>query len=419
MNKKVLNIFFRFYMEWTFATLIILMLHLLSGQQMPLLSTMAIPGIASLLFAILLERKRNQGKALYFLMIMPALYLTGLGAGIPVFYISVMALFIFWRTLHYHQDVSSNSESVWLVLTFLVGLFLSPLAHFYDAAYLKQIAFLLTFQLLFIISGQFFIKWMDIELVSKRKFAWDFSKLLGLGLLILMILTLGRNLIKSIFFFILQGIGWTFSILLYPLFSWVENPIIKERASRLLSSRQQQVKEYKSPFANANELIDPNLWGPILFAVIGVLIFFYLYKKTSFFTKEQEIGVSPSGYVTSSSLDDSLYSDPFYKNRTGMPVNKIRKEIYQLEKYAQKKDLARLNHEAINEWLQRLGIDYDERTVKTYQQVRYGESAEDEVAEWFKEEIKSIKKQLTIMQKERKDDNKSKIKNSLKKVFKR
>ncbi|MGA9225461.1 MAG: hypothetical protein WB217_03880, partial [Mesobacillus sp.] len=69
MNKKVLNIFFRFYMEWTFATLIILMLHLLSGQQMPLLSTMAIPGIASLLFAILLERKGNQAKALYFLLI--------------------------------------------------------------------------------------------------------------------------------------------------------------------------------------------------------------------------------------------------------------------------------------------------------------------------------------------------------------
>src|SRR5574342_427088 len=129
MNKKVLNIFFRFYMEWTFATLIILMLHVLSSQQMPLLSTMAIPGIASLLFAILLERKGNHAKALYFLLIMPALYLTGLWVGIPVFYISLMALVIFWRTLNYHQDTTSNSESVWLVLTFLIGLFLSPLAH--------------------------------------------------------------------------------------------------------------------------------------------------------------------------------------------------------------------------------------------------------------------------------------------------
>jgi len=419
MNKKVLNIFFRFYMEWTFATLIILMLHLLSGQQMPLLSTMAIPGIASLLFAILLERKGNQAKALYFLLIMPALYLTGLWDGISFFYITVMALFVFWRTLNYYQDETSSSESVWLVLTILVGLFLSPLAHFYDGVYLKQIAFLLTFQLLFIISGQFFIKWIEIELVSKRKFAWEFSKLLGLGLLIMVILTFGRNLIKSIFFSILQGIGWIFSILLYPLFSWVENPVIKERASRLLSSRQQPAKEYESPFANAKELIDPDLWGPILFAAIGVLIFFYLYKKTSLFNKVQEVGVSPSGYVTSSSLDDSLYSDPFYKNRPGKPVNQIRKEIYQLEKYAQKKDLARLNHEAINEWLQRLGIDYDERTVKTYQQVRYGASAEDEVEEWFKEEIKSIKKQLTILQKERKEASKSEIKISLKNVFKR
>lgn len=418
MIKKVLNIFFRFYMEWTFATLIILMLHLLSRQQMPLLSTMAIPGIASFLFAILLEKKRIQAKALYFLLIMPALYLTGLLVGISVFYITVMALIIFWRTLNYHQDVTSNSESVWLVLTFLVGLFLSPLAHFYDGAYLRQIAFLLAFQLMFIIAGQFFIKWIDIEFVSKRKFAGDFSKLFGLVFLILVILTIGRNVIKSIFFFILQGIGWIFSILLYPVFSWVENPTLKERASRLLSSRQ-RVKEYKSPFANAKELIDPDLWGPILFGAIGVLIFFYLYKKTSLFNKEEEVGVSPSGYVTSSVHDDSLYNDPFYKNRSGMPVNQIRKEIYHLEKYAQKKDLARLNHEAINEWLQRLGIDYDERTVKKYQQVRYGASIDDEAEEWFKEEIKNIKKQLTILQKERKDESKSGIKNSLKKVFKR
>lgn len=418
MNKKVLNVFFRFYIEWTFATLIILMFHLLSSQQLPLFSTMAIAAIASLSFAILLSKKGNLAKSLYFLFIMPALYLAGFLAGIQIFYMTIMALLVFWRTLNYHQDETCNTESVWLVLTFLIGLFLSPLAHFYDGPYLKQIAFLLTFQLLFIISGQFFIKWIDIELVSKRKFAMDFSKLLGLGLLIMMFLTFGMNIIKNIFFFILQGIGWFFSILLYPIFSWVENPVVKERASRLLS-RQQPAKEYVSPFANAKEAIDPDLWGPLLFAVIGGLIFFYLYKKTNLFNKEQEIDITPSGYITSSSLTDSMDSDHFYKKHTGMPVNQIRKEIYQLEKYAQKKDLARLNHEAINEWLNRLGIDYDERMIKTYQKVRYGESAEDGIEEWFKEEITSIKKQLSTLHKERKDANKSGIKNSFKNVFKR
>jgi len=186
-----------------------------------------------------------------------------------------------------------------------------------------------------------------------------------------------------------------------------------------LSSRQPQVKKYESPFANAKMAIDPDFWGPILFAAIGVLIFYYLYKKTNLFNKEQTIGLSPGGYITSSSLNDSLYSDPFYESRSRMPDNHIRKEIYQLEKFAQKKDLARLHHEAINEWLNRLGIDYDERTVKTYQQVRYGESAKAEIEEWFIEDVKSIKKQLTIMNKERKDANKSGMKNSLKNVFKK
>lgn len=419
MNTKILNVFFRVYIEWTFATLIFLVLHLLSSQHLPLFTTMTIAGIAALVFVILLEKKGDLAKPLYFLLEMPSLYLAGVLAGIKVFYLTIIALFIFWRTLKHYEDSTGRSESMWLVLTFLIGLFISPLAHFHGDGYLNQITFLLTFQLLFIFSGQFFIKLIDNDIIAKRKFVMDFAKLLGLGLLIMGFITYGRNIIKEGFFLILQGIGWIFTILLYPIFSLVENPIIKERASRLFTSRLQEAKEYESPFGNIKQTIDANLWGPILFVAIGLLIFYYLYKKTSLFNKEDEQEVSLSGYLTTSSLNDSNLNDPFYKKASGMPVNQIRKEIFQLEKYAHKKDLARHNHEAIDEWLNRVGIIYDDRTINKYELVRYGDCVGHEVEDWFKEEIKSIKKQLTGIQKERKDANKTGVKDSLKNVFKR
>jgi len=417
MYNRVLNVFFRFYIEWTFASLIILILHLLSTQHMPLLSSMGISASASLLFAFLLEKKGNTAKLLYFLVVLPLTFVAGFLAGLQLFYISIIGLFVFWRTLNFHQDSTSNSESVWLVLTFLVGLFLSPLASFYGSTYLIQIAFLLIFQLFFIVLGQFFLKWVDIDLVSKRKFAIDFGKLLGIAIIIVLVITFGRNILRDIFFYILQGIGLVLSLLLYPFFAWIDSPAIRERASKLLVQRKPGNQDDTQVEA-AQQVFDPDLWGPIIFAVIGAVIFYLIYKKTNLFNKKPEVEVSPSGYITSSSINDSKSRNQFYKSRTGVPVNKIRKEIFHLEKFAKKKELGRFSHEAFNDWLDRLGVQYDDRTILAYQQVRYGEYEVNEVEDWFNEDIKSIKKQLSILQKERKEERNLSLKDTLKNALK-
>jgi hypothetical protein len=417
MNNRVLNVFFRFYIEWTFASLILLMLHLLSTQHMPLLSTMGIAASASLLFAFLLENKGNAAKPLYFLVVMPMIFAGGFLAGLQLFYITIIALFVFWRTLNFHQDFRSNSESVWLVLTFLVGLFLSPLASFYGSTYLIQIAILLIFQLLFIVMGQFFIKWVDIDLVTKRKFAIDFGRLLSIAIIIVLVITFGRNILKDIFFYILQGIGLILSIIFYPFFAWIDSPAIRERASKLFVQRKPENRD-EFQVETGQQVFDPDLWGPIVFAMIGAVIFYFIYKKTNLFNKKPEMEVSPSGYITTSSLNDSNSRNQIYKRRTGVPVNKIRKQIFHLEQFAQKKELGRFSHEAFNDWLDRLGVQYDDRTIQTYQQVRYGEYEENEVEAWFNEDIKSIKKQFSIVQKERREESTPGLKDTLRNFFK-
>lgn len=218
MKSRVLNVFFRFFIEWTFASLILVVFHLLSSQQMPLLSAMLMAAAASILFTLILELKPHLAKPLYLILIMPLLFVAGSLINLENFYTGVMAFLIFWRVLKFHQDSTSHSESVWLVLTFLIGLFLSPLAYFYGGSYLIQIVFLLIFQLLFILSGQFLLKWIDIQLDSKKKFFVTYSKLLGVVLLLVTVITLGRGLLKDIFFLALQLIGWTLSFMLYPFF---------------------------------------------------------------------------------------------------------------------------------------------------------------------------------------------------------
>lgn len=416
MNKHGLKVFFQFYMEWTFACLILLFFHLLSSMHMPLLSGMVISGAGALIFIILLEKKGNQAKPLFFLLILPAIYLAGALAGIKVLFISFIALFVFWRIPKHDQDATGGSESVWLVLTFLVGLLMSPLASHYGGSFLKQLAFLLIFQLLFIIAGQFFLKWIDIDQLTKKRFAYDFLILLGIGLAFTIVISLGRNMLKEVFFFILTSIGKIFSLILYPVLALTELQFIKDRSSRLLSPSKIAEEEYEPPFVS-KQVVDPDLWGPIVFAVIGGLLFYYLYKKNKIFNKDSAEDASTApGYIVSSTLQDSIAGSLLLKRNSVVPENKIRKEIYQLEKFAQKKGLPRLNHEAINEWLNRLGIVYQDRTVRTYQQVRYGGLDVTEAEEWFIDEVKSIKKQLSAIQK---DDNKTSVKNHLRNFFKR
>jgi hypothetical protein len=418
MKSRVLNVFFRFFIEWTFVSLILVIFHLLSSQQMPLLASMGTAAAASVVLTILLEMKPQFAKPLYFLIIIPLLFLAGHLSNLEHFYTGVMAILIFWRVLKFHQDSTSHSESVWLVVTFLIGVFVSPLAYFYGGSYLIQIVFLLIFQLLFVLSGQFLLKWIDVELGSKKRFVVTYSKLLGVILLLVAVLTFGRDILKEFFFIVLQVIGWTLSLLLYPLFAWIASPSMQARANKVFSGQMPNI-ENDTSIEQARQVFDPNFWGPILFAVLVGLAFYFIYKKSNFFSRQHEEEAVQAGFVTTTSVDGPANSSLLTRRRTGIPGNLIRKEIFQLEKYAHKKELGRLTHEDVKEWFDRLGIKYDPRTVRTYERVRYGEHLDVDLDGWFKDEIKAIKKQINVMEKLRKEEGRTGLKDNIKNIFRR
>lgn len=418
MKSRVLNVFFRFFIEWTFASLIFVIFHLLSSQRLPLLATMGMAATASILFTLLLELKPNLAKPLYFLVFMPLLFLIGHLINLEHFYTGIIAIFIFWRVLKFHQDSTSHSESVWLVVTFLAGVFISPLAYFYGGSYLIQIVFLLIFQLLFILSGQFLLKWIDVELGTKKRFIVTYSKLLGVILSLVAVVTLGRDLLKQVFFLVLQGIGWTLSFLLYPFFAWIGSPGMQARASKAFSRKMPNL-ENKTSIDQATQVFDPDFWGPILFAVLIGIAFYFIYKKSNIFSRQKEQEVVQVWFFTTTSFDGPVSNGQLARKRTGVPDNPIRKEIFQLEKYAHKKELGRLNHEDVKEWFDRLGIHYEPRTIQTYERVRYGEDLNQHMDGWFKEEINIIKNQFNTLEKLRKEERKKGLKNNIKNIFKR
>lgn len=418
MNSRVLNVFFRFFIEWTFVSLILVVFHLLSSQRMPLVSTMIIAAAASILFTLLLELKPRLAKPLYLLVVMPLLFAAGSLSNLENFYIGIMAIFIFWRVLKFHQDPTSQSESVWLVLTFLIGVFLSPLAYFNGGLYLIQIVFILLFQLLFILSGQFLLKWIDVELASKKRFAVTYSKLIGIILLLVAVLTFGRGILKEMFFFVLQLAGWTLSMLLYPFFAWIGSADMQARANKVFSENLPNM-ENDASIKQARQVFDPDFWGPILFAVLIAIGFYFIYKKTSLFSMRKEEEAAEAGLISTSHIEGAANSGEFTRRQKAAPENHIRKEIFQLEKYAHKKELGRLNHEDVKEWFDRLSIQYDPRTIHTYEKVRYGDQLDEKIDSWFKDEIKKVKKQIIALEKIKKEESKKSLKEGFKQIFKR
>jgi len=418
MTSRVINVFFRFFIEWTFVSLILVLFHLLSSQRMPLFSTMIIAAAASILFTLLLELKPRLAKPMYLLVFMPLLFAAGSLSNLENFYTGIMAIFIFWRVLKFHQDSTSHSESVWLVLTFLIGVFLSPLAYFYGGSYLIQIVFLLLFQLLFILSGQFFLKWIDVELALKKRFAVTYSKLLGIFLLLVAVLTFGRGILKEMFFFVLQLAGWTLSMLLYPFFAWIGSADMQARANKAFSGQLPNM-ENESPFEQSRQVFDPDFWGPILFAALIAIGFYFIYKKTSLFSMQREEEAPEAGVITTAHIEGGANTGEFTRRQKAAPENHIRKEIFQLEKYAHKKELGRLNHEDVKEWFDRLSIQYDPRTIQTYEKVRYGEQLDEKSDGWFKDEIKKVKKQINALEKVKKEESKKSLKENFKHLFRR
>jgi hypothetical protein len=389
MMNRVAAVTYQFILELILGMLFLFLININKNEFPPIL-LLAVLSISSIiLFSLLLSRFHNNGKWLYFITILPLILLIGFQTGLPLYGGLGLGLLIFWRGISLFDDVSERSEALLLLISFIIGL----LAIIYSAiskySYQSEIIILLITQLVIVLLGGFLRKWNSIQ-TDKAKFAVYFLKVIAAVMAIGVIPAVLLKYIKMILFAVLHFFVILLSTVLEPLFG------VLEYLFRLNGNegRKANIKtgtglpdEYQPP---AYEKTETTLYILLILAAVAFIIF--LYKKK--FTK-QDFSVANSAVVSVSEGAYGSTQSNLFRRRIKPPEDIIRREIFELEKYASKLKLTRLPFETLEEWWKRIGLSESSEVIAIYEKVRYGEGTSTiEEQTIMKTEIHQLKQQL-------------------------
>lgn len=397
------NVMFLLVIEIIFGALVIFPFYSLQGMKVPLLSYFFIMLISCLLFLFLLQRFKEKGKLLFFVLLFPIIIIGGYGLKFPVLFSLLVSFFVFWRTMSHVNEQDKQNEGKWILFTILLGIFVIFFAGISSPANMTTISALMITQVLFITIGGFIRRWLslDIEIKNKKQFFLPFLSILLFICIAGSLLTIGMNAIRALFFLLLN-IGVNFiAFITKPFFNWAESQDWSEQIEKLISSQDSEespVAEKELVELGQNVFLDPTIIATII--IIAILLFFFLYiykRKRKDIGGEKEMNIS--GFSTESSfLNESTAF--FRRKKTTPPINPIRKEIFAFERFAKKMGLGRWPFESLPEWMQRIGIINSSDIITIYEKVRYGENHYTKIEEThFMEEIEKTKQQLKTMKK--------------------
>lgn len=393
MMKRVASITYRFVLECNVGFLFVF-LFFINKKELPPITLLFLTSVSGMvLFSLLLVKLREKGKWIYIATIFPVLLFIYHQVEHSLFLGLIIGLFIFWRGITLYEDVFLGSETVVLLLSFMVGL----VAIIYSAVsrypFQDVVVYLLISQLILVVLGSFYSKWYSIQ-TDKSKFALYFLRIFATFSILGIVLTLSLKYIQLAFLGILHVMVMLFSNLIAkPLLLAIEFFISlfghKEHIPELLSSDMElEAGKYKDQSYGFTEEI---LYF-LLF--VGVVLFIaYLIYKRRLKLQAIESHSNPRVEVYETLFNTNLSRR--LKRRGRPPEEFIRKEIYNLEKYAHKIQLGRLSSESLEEWWKRIGLVGGDEIMTTYEKVRYGEiqsSVKDQT--FFKTEIQQLKQQM-------------------------
>jgi hypothetical protein len=136
--------------------------------------------------------------------------------------------------------------------------------------------------------------------------------------------------------------------------------------------------------------------------VIGLIILLFIkmrkwqiYDKGSLNTAFFSVTNSPQ----KDQDDEGVQLDSVYTKSS----NQIRKQMRSLEKFARKKGLERKAEENVEEWLNRIGVEWNDDWLRVYEMARYGANGETKIAAAeFSNELRFIYRQMKGKQLEKK-----------------
>ncbi|WHY79150.1 hypothetical protein QNH20_08470 [Neobacillus sp. WH10] len=398
MMNRVAAVTYHFTLEIILGFLIIFLFYINKNQLPPifLLGALCIGSI--ILFSLLLEKFHNKGKGFYFITVFPLLLVIWQQTELSLFMGLGLGLIVFWRGITLFNDVSYHSESLLLLLSFFIGLIAIIYSAMSGYPYQSEMIYLLISQLVIVLISGYFRKWNLIK-KDKSKFAIYFLKIMGVITVIGVAFIILLKYIQFIFFTILQFIVFLFTRLAEPLFSILQYLFSlvgnDGRKENLIGGRGllDKADKYQAPSYENTESI------PYILLILGAVIFiFYLFYKKKL--KPQTFTIDSSSVITVSEGVFGAVQSTLSRWRFKPPEDIIRREIFELEKYAQKQKLGRLPFETLGEWWKRVGLLGSNELIAIYEKVRYGggTSLYDEQI-LLKREIPQLKQQLKNIRK--------------------
>jgi hypothetical protein len=401
MINRVVAVSYHFLLELILGLLFLFFFYIDSKELPPILLLVALclGGLISL--DILLEKWMNKGKWLFFVIVFPLILVTGTKAGFSIYVVAVLGLFIFWRGISLYGDFTGHSETLFLFLSFLLGMIVIIYSAMIHYPYQSWIVSLLLLQIVLVLAGLFFSKWNMIA-EDKMRFALYYLKMIGGILIISVVITFFMKYIQLLFFGILKMIVFLFANLAALGLNIIEFLLsLFGKGEMIPQSLHSDVEHTVGKYKGDACFMTSNLMYILLLLVAVVFTIYFLYKKRL----NLLLGASNhSSLVEISEGGLRQGRSSIFKKRTKPPEDFIRRQIFQLEKYAQMLKLGRLPYETLDEWLQRVGLTETGQVNEVYQKIRYGTflSSTEEQAQ-VKAKIHYLKQQIREIAKSKKD----------------
>ncbi|MBN8199367.1 hypothetical protein [Bacillus sp. NTK034] len=399
--KKLFEVSFLLGIEIIFGALMLFPFYMAKEGAVPLTEYFVFVFPAGMAFVVLLIRFREKGKVLFFLVELPLLFVIGNILSFSWFFIVLISFFVFWRTYVHFNEHNYRPEGWWILLTVFSGTFLVIFSAMKDGAYTGEIVGLMILELFFIISGGFIKRIIesDANAGEKKRFLIHFLSLTAAILAVGIIVSFGMGTLKFFFFGILKLIASAAALIASPLFNWAEGQDWEIHVKFFSENENRDNDErFKVPadLGEGGQFFDPAVLTSIFFIGVITSLFIYIYKK-NIKVKSVRNGAVFASYSQQIEDKGTLLSRRFQHIA---PENQIRKEIFQLERYAVNLDLGRKESESLPEWLQRIGLKDPGQIVDAYETVRYSNNVSTQSVEKYKYAVDQMKKEMKRIHKD-------------------
>ncbi|TYR77722.1 hypothetical protein FZC79_02590 [Rossellomorea vietnamensis] len=376
------------------------------GRALPFLS-LAIVITLPLVWAGIESSRKFNG---IFLGIGVTLFLTAqFFLGLP-WWSSLLLLFLLhWRiSTHLEEERDSRYEvSGGYMLSFLIITLSSYVfQNIYDRQSPAIILFLFMSGMILYSGGTYIVRFAESAVHSKKAARFKSAKLPLLFTVLLAglaaLLAAVNDTVYGSINYVMGGVFWLLSFLVTPvwqLINWFLGLLPKD-----ISEGLQSIGRPDMPYDITSEQLEDSSsrlflswWNEVLIAVLVLIILVYAWKRYK--DKGWVAEEGPKRFAGFSSFKASGIAEKAIQStntKYSAADSEIRKDIFSLEKLAEKNRVSRLNGETLEEWLCRLGVQEDKEFYRLYEEVRYGNKdiAIDKTA-WFKQSVKQVEAKIT------------------------